>query len=93
MKVMTARNSEFAWFGTYALQDAERLLERFEKENVKFQIDADTHPGPANIYAARPPRSNISIFVHRDDDTKARAIFDKLFSISMSSPDELGMQT
>jgi hypothetical protein len=88
---MTAKNPEFALFGAYALQDAERLLEQFEKENVKFQIDADTHPGPANINAAISPRSNISIFVHRDDDTKARAIFDKLFSTSMPSADELGM--
>jgi hypothetical protein len=86
---MTAKNSEFALFGTYALQDAERLLEQFEKESVKFQIEADTHPGPANIHAAISPRSNVSIFVHRDDDPKAKAIFDKLFSLSMPSADEL----
>jgi hypothetical protein len=86
---MTAKNSEFALFGTYALQDAERLLGRFEKEHIRFQIDADTHAGPSNIHAAIPPRSNIGIYVHRDDNAKATTIVDELFRLSMPSEDEL----
>ena len=62
---------EFRCVGGFNPFEAERLLKRFEEEGIQFQIDQVEKVVPM---AGHRKRSLIEIFVHRDQEEKARDI-------------------
>jgi len=63
--------------GKYRIVDAERILKRFEEENIKFEINRPEHQMSPFSYVAGDNFGNtqmIEIFVHGDDQEKAMGI-------------------
>jgi hypothetical protein len=73
-------NPAFRRLGKFPVADAERLLKRFEKENIRFEINRDDSPVRRMMpltaitggYSGTAPM--IELFVHPEDEAKAKAI-------------------
>lgn len=76
-------NPAFHRLGKFAVADAEALLKRFEQENIRFEINRDDSPVRQMMpitaitggYSGTAPM--IELFVHPDDEAKARAIINE----------------
>jgi len=73
-------NPAFRRLGKFPVADAETLLKRFEQENIRFEINRDDSPvrQMMPITAVSGGLSGtapmIEIFIHPDDEAKAKAI-------------------
>jgi hypothetical protein len=70
-------------YGRFDPLDAKHILERFEKQEVRFQIADASGLFPSGSVFYYPPiriiRGNyIEIFVHRDDSQKAQKIISEV---------------
>jgi hypothetical protein len=78
--VVGEANSAFNSLGKFPVADAETLLKQFDRENIRFEIGQDDSAmrqmmpftAVTGGYAGTAPI--IEIFVHPDDEAKARAI-------------------
>ena len=66
-------------YGRFESFAAKRILERFTAKNIRFQIADASGLIPIGQIMYEPPTriarvNSIEIFVHRDDDDKAREI-------------------
>lgn len=81
--VLTEANSAFHSLGKFPVADAESLLKQFDRENIRFEIGQDDSamrqmmPFTAVTGGFAGTAPIIEIFVHPDDEMKAKAITNK----------------
>ncbi len=81
--VMAEANSGFRRLGRFSVADAERILARFEQENIRYEVNRSDEPmrqmGPitAALGGYYGGAAQIQLLVHPDDEAKARAIINE----------------
>jgi len=79
-EALAEANSPFRSLGKFSVAEAERLLKRFDVENVRFEIGQDDSPirrmtpFVASMGGYYGGAAQIEIYVHPDDEAKAEAI-------------------
>jgi len=68
--------SGYCSIGAFAPTESPTVLDRFQSENLRFQIGCDTSGGPPSDDGFYRERATIEIYVHPDDADRARKIVD-----------------
>jgi hypothetical protein len=82
-EVLSEANAAFRSLGKFRVPDAETYLGRFDRENVRYEIGQDDSairrmtPFAASMGGYYGTASQVEIFVHPDDEVKAKAIINE----------------
>jgi hypothetical protein len=64
--------------GGLSVSEAERILPRLERENIRFEIQTDPSPHRATDINGTP---SVMLFIHRDDASCWEKIRDEFFPL------------
>lgn len=82
-EVLTEANSPFRSLGKFTVADAQGFLGQFDAANIRFEIGQDDSPMRrmtpfvASLGGCYGTATRIEIYVHPDDEVKARAIINE----------------
>ena len=77
----------FLKLGDFNVEDAERIMRRFEEANIRCRIDSDDsrlrnmNPFTASTGGYWGNATVMEIFIHRDDEEKARQLLFEVLKI------------